>query len=886
MIRKLFLAILLCSFLFGCSTTKATNTNETAEPAIPASPGGIAYQTEFETGIEPWEARGDDVVVEWVEGAGYGSKNALKVSNRTKTWHGPIIDATNLVHKGGSYYLSFKVKYDEGPDTNNLVLSVQVIDENDTERFINITGENVIKGEWTEITSSYDVPKNMSAIRFYCETKYKSDDAVTEDDKIDFYISDFSIKDAITEVELAPEKDIKALHTYFDFPLGSAINAYQTNPKDPHYELLRHFNAYVCENEMKQDATEPKKGSFNFTNPDKVVDFAKKNKAKMRGHVLVWHSQVPGWFFEGSGEEGLATKDELYSNMKNHIDKVVGHYKGKIDSWDVVNECLAENGELRNSKYYQIVKSDEYIANAFYWAREADPKAKLFLNDYGIEGPGAKQEGFYKLVKKLKEQGVPIDGIGLQCHISMDYPSVSDLKTTIRRFADLGLLVQVTELDMSIYQNSNEKKKQATNDVLTEQAQRYKALFTMFQEEYKLGNLDMVLVWGLADDITWLNNSPRPGRTNYPLLFGKDLKAKPAYWIFVDPDRLPIFTQKFESTFTENSSLKEKDNTWSLVTPKVIADGKGNEYASFKTLWNEDSLFIMADIYDNKKEDSDAFSVFIEPSNERLHEKSAQASSITVSRANAISDDGKTYTIFAELPFGDFVIKPGKKIGFDCRITNGNKEISYNDKNHSQDTSSFDYAQATLKVLPPLVTANKGTIEVDGKIDKIWNSQPSIPMNVKTQGYTLDGSTYKVLWDDEYVYVLFDVKDSVLNDQNLNAYEQDSIEVFIDQNNAKSASYEPDDGQYRVSFKNFVTFNGGEEEFFKSKTRVTLDGYLVEVACRLYSITPKEGDLLGFDVQINEADATGIRTGIRNWCNETNMGYRDTSGFGLLQLLK
>lgn len=882
MIKKIFFILLSCTILFSCSTTIAT---QNSTPAVPASPGGIAYQTEFETGIEPWQARGDDVVVEWAEGAGYGGKNALKVSNRTKTWHGPILDATELIHKGGSYFISFKVKYNEGPDTNSIVLSAQVIDENETERFINIYGDTVIKGEWAEITTSYDVPKNMSVIRFYCETKYKNDDAVTEDDKIDFYLSDFSIKDATTTVELASENEIKSLHTYFDFPIGAAINAYQVNPKDPHYELLRHFNAYVCENEMKQDATEPKKGSFNFKNPDKVVEFANKNKAKMRGHVLVWHSQVPAWFFEGTGDDGLATKDELYKNMKNHIDNVAGHYAGKIDSWDVVNECLAENGKLRNSKYYQIVKSDEYIANAFYWAREADPKAKLFINDYGCEGPGAKQDGFYNLVKKLKSEGVPIDGVGLQCHISMDYPSVSDLRTTIRRFAELGVLVQITEFDMSVYQDSNEKKKQATNDILTEQAQRYKALFNMFSEEYKQGHLDMVVVWGLADDTTWLDNSPRPGRTNYPLFFGKDLKAKPAYWIFVDPERLPVFTQKFDSTFTENSSLKEKDNTWSLVTPKVIVDGKGKEYASFKSLWNENSLFILATVSDDKKDDTDSFTVFIEPSNERLREKSKQASSISIPRSQAISDDGKTYTVYAEIPFGNFTIKPGKKIGFDCRVTNGKKINSYNDKNNTQETSSFDYAQATLKVLPPLITAKKGTVKVDAKIDSIWNSQPSIPMETISQGYTLDGSTFKVLWDDEYVYVLFDVKDSVLNDQNANAYEQDSIEVFIDQNNAKSATYEADDGQYRVSFKNFVTFNGGEEEFFQSKTRLTLDGYIVEVACRLYSITPEEGDLLGFDVQINEADASGIRTGIRNWCNATNMGYKDTSGLGLLQLL-
>jgi endo-1,4-beta-xylanase len=335
------------------------------------------------------------------------------------------------------------------------------------------------------------------------------------------------------------ENDTPALCSLFDFPVGAAVNSWNLPEGGSHHELLRHFNAFVYENEMKQDATEPSRGRFNLDAEKKLIAYRKKTGAKLRGHTLVWHNQVPDWMFTGSGENGKAEKDELFINIKEHIDGVVGAGKGSFYCWDVVNECIDDSsGLIRHDQYYDICGSDEYIAKAFHYAREADPDALLFLNDYNIEMPGVKQTGFYNEVKKLLAEGVPVDGVGMQCHISLYYPQVSDIQDAIEKFAALGLKVQVTELDMSLYREWNAPELTISNALLMEQAEKYRDLFTMFQYEHTAGNLDLVMFWGLSDDCTWLNDFPQKGRANWPLMFGKDKMPKPCYWILADPSRL------------------------------------------------------------------------------------------------------------------------------------------------------------------------------------------------------------------------------------------------------------------------------------------------------------------------------------------------------------
>jgi endo-1,4-beta-xylanase len=455
------------------------------------------------------------------------------------------------------------------------------------------------------------------------------------------------------------------------------------------------------------------------------------------------------------------------------------------------------------------------------------------------------------------------------------------MRALIRRLAGLGLKVQITELDMSIYANSGEARKNADREVLLDQANKYRALFTMFREEARAGNLDMVMLWGLADDGTWLNNHPVPGRTDAPLFFGKDLRAKPAYWILVDPQRLPVQIKKLDATAVDHQITDVNDPVWNYVSPREIRDVEGNIYGSFKLMWTADRLYALTQVSDASSDPVDGVSIFIEPKNQAQEHRTDAALTATFSRSQAQAPDASGYTLLASVPFE---AKLGAKIGFDLRIKDRDVFHSWNDYGHAQETSSLNYSTVTLRALPPVTAAKRGTVTIDGSVDDVWGTVEPVKLTVKTEGSTPEGSQFKVLWDDEYVYVLVEVVDPVLNDQSSAVHEQDSVEIFMDQNNGKTTSYEADDGQYRVNFKNVQSLNGGNSEKFQSSTTVTTNGYLVEAAIPLYAVKPAPDTLLGFDVQINDANDSGVRTGIRNWVSNSNMGYQDTSGFGVLLL--
>jgi endo-1,4-beta-xylanase len=352
-------------------------------------------------------------------------------------------------------------------------------------------------------------------------------------------------KNEKTDAGASKEADVDAnniplLSGRFSFPVGAAVPEYSLNPNNSQYKLLDHFNIYVAENEMKPENIQARKNNFTYEKGDKLVNYALEHNKKARGHTLIWHSQTPAWFFKGADGE-TASKEELYENMKNHIQNVMAHYKGKIDSWDVCNEVVGDDGKPRDSKYYQISGGYDYVLKAFQWAREADPDARLFLNDYNTEYSGAKQDEFFKLAEWLKSQGAPIDGLGFQCHISVYFPDISEIEKAIDRSAALGLKAQITELDMSLFAWDDKSKTKTDEEVqklLSDQAQKYGGLFSLFQKKSAEGKLDMVMLWGVADDTSWLNNFPVRGRINYPLLFDRLGAPKPAFWAVVDPSKL------------------------------------------------------------------------------------------------------------------------------------------------------------------------------------------------------------------------------------------------------------------------------------------------------------------------------------------------------------
>ena len=302
------------------------------------------------------------------------------------------------------------------------------------------------------------------------------------------------------------------------------------------------FNLVVAENECKMGSIYHKgpdgKPVFDFTAADRLRDFAKANGQDMRWHTLVWHNQSPKWIFEND-DGSKVSREVLEERLKNYIFTVGERYRDDICSVDVVNECISDknfilrDGEDR-SQWFDIL-GPEYVDKAFFWAKEAFPKSNLVINDYNLEMVPGKREGMYNLLKGMKERGVPVDTVGLQMHINIEYPPVSEIEKTIELYGSLGLNVIVTEMEISMYTDKDQNngkfdpRKEYTPELLEKQAERYAEIFECFKKEAKAGILKDVVLWGITDPMSWKNNFPAPGRTDAPLLFGEGGKAKPAY---------------------------------------------------------------------------------------------------------------------------------------------------------------------------------------------------------------------------------------------------------------------------------------------------------------------------------------------------------------------
>ena len=287
---------------------------------------------------------------------------------------------------------------------------------------------------------------------------------------------------------------------------------------------------------MKIGPIHPAEDEYNWKNADAIVAFAERNKLRVRGHNLVWHfeSQTPKWIFKDK-DGNQASKELVLQRLKDHITTVVSRYKGKLYAWDVANEVISDKPDeyLRPSEWYKIC-GEEYIAKAFQWAHEADPNALLFYNDYNEISP-VKREKIYRLVKSLKGAGVPIHGVGLQGHWAINEPGVGQLDSTLKRFADLGVKIQITELDISVYPKEPEARERKPGDADTTftsdrenaQIEKYKMCFELFRK-YK-NVISGVTFWNISDKYSWLDNFPVKNRKDYPLLFDQNLKPKKAY---------------------------------------------------------------------------------------------------------------------------------------------------------------------------------------------------------------------------------------------------------------------------------------------------------------------------------------------------------------------
>lgn len=324
-----------------------------------------------------------------------------------------------------------------------------------------------------------------------------------------------------------------------DFLIGAALGTEHILEKNQKADALikREFNSITPENIMKAEVIHPEANKYDFNLSDKFVAYGQKNNMYVVGHTLIWHSQLPAFVNK------ISTADSLRMFMKEHINTVAGRYSGKLNSWDVVNEALNEDGTLRESLFYKLL-GENYIKEAFDLAAKADPQAALYYNDYNIEQP-AKRKGAIALIKKLQASGTKIDGVGIQGHWSINDNNLKEVEDAIVEFSALGIKVAFTELDYTVLPNPWDLKGAEVNQnfegnpamnmyteslpdsVQTQLAKRYEDLFRLFLKHKD--KISRVTFWGVNDGHSWLNGWPIKNRTNYPLFFDRAYQPKKAY---------------------------------------------------------------------------------------------------------------------------------------------------------------------------------------------------------------------------------------------------------------------------------------------------------------------------------------------------------------------
>lgn len=342
---------------------------------------------------------------------------------------------------------------------------------------------------------------------------------------------------------IAAQKSENSLKKAFKdkFYIGTAMSLPQINGTDVKSDeiITSQFSSIVAENCMKSMFLQPQEGKFFFDDADRFVAFGEKNKMFIIGHTLIWHSQLPKWFFVDKNGKDVSP-EVLKQRMKNHITTVVSRYKGRVKGWDVVNEAIMEDGTYRKSKFYEIL-GEEFIPLAFQYAQEADPNAELYYNDYNEWFP-EKVKTVINIVKKMRSRGIRVDGVGMQTHVGLDNPKLEEYEKAIEDYASAGVKVNVTEMEISALPSPwgtsanvsdkveyeakmNPYTKGLPENVQKEWEARYLDFFRLFIKHQD--KIRRVTLWGVTDNQSWKNDFPVKGRTDYPLLFDRNYKAKP-----------------------------------------------------------------------------------------------------------------------------------------------------------------------------------------------------------------------------------------------------------------------------------------------------------------------------------------------------------------------
>lgn len=858
-------------------------------------------------------------------------------------------DITDAVELGEEYQYSFWAKlsdvYKDAPEEQRNVDFAPFYVSGGEATYLGsystgvLSGEitkTLTAGEWTKFSGTFNVPKTADqiVIRIIEQgTNYGQGDCV----KGAYCVTGVSMK-KITRPKPEIEKDIPEWKTSVteslgnDSIAGTAIMLSEISD-DTLMELVeKHFNAVTFGNELKPDAlfnyqidgnSVPTKtitfegeelqvpvvndagDSLDFSRADAMADKILEwnnahpdQKIRIRGHVLVWHSQTQEWFFHENYDitKPYVNKETMNRRLEWFISSVFDHYfgeaaNGKYDGlfygWDVVNEAVIGNtyrtdkvsaaeslSEIRhgnNSSWWHVYESNEFIINAFKYANKYAPaNVELYYNDFG-ETDNTKCEGIVKLINDVKSaEGTRLDAFGMQAHYNVDGFSAAQFKSVAKKYAQAAGKVQLTELDFkasSTYDGTAATKESE----YTKMAYCHKNLYEAIKALKKEGtNVSGITVWGVIEPNSWLHSQSdlgggASGSAQCPLLFDGNYKAKPAYWAYVDASQLKPAIQKV--TITEAKDGNIAGETYTI--------DQGEVQAEFIPVWDADGLTVQVKVKDTTVNDADAVTVYVDPDNSA---SDITPHKVTVARTAAAAIAGG-YQATVKVSMKN--LKVAQQISLDVVVNNDGKTGSFNDLTGKQESSSKYYAVATMK--PGIEKIPYGTISVDGDADAAWGNAVNIPLTINKGSEA--SANAKVLWDDDNLYVYATIKDAALDKTGAQTHEQDSLEVFIDEDNGKTASYGEDDKQYRINYNNEQSFNGKKclAENVKSATKTIDGGYVVEAAFKWTDIKPANGTKIGLEFQINDAK-DGKRIGTLSWYDETGMGWSGSNVYGTVEL--
>ena len=859
-------------------------------------------------------------------------------------------DITENVSEGEEYEFSFWAKlsddYNKELKDSQKTVQFQPYYENgdgkqeyDTTGLISGTSAQILEaGKWTKFEGTYKIPSGAKkvVIRILEQGNWQEPGSCIMGK---YYVANVSMK-KITKPKPEIEENIPDWKASVTESLGNgsiagtAIMSSEISDDTLMALVKKHFNAVTFGNELKPDAlfnyqigqsvdsttitfqgkelkvpvVNDKQENLDFSRADamldKILEWNNANpndKIRVRGHVLVWHSQTPEWFFHEDYDvaKPYADKETMNRRLEWFIFSVFDHYFGKAANgkydglfygWDVVNEAVNGNtyrddkvisdasdtstSDTRhgsNSMWWRVYKSNEFIINAFKYANKYAPNdVELYYNDFG-ETDNTKCEGIVKLINDVKSaDGTRLDAFGMQAHYNVDGFSAAQFKSVAKKYAQAAGKVQLTELDFKA--SSTYDGTAATRESeYTKMAYCHKNLYEAIKALKEEGaNVSGITVWGVIEPNSWLHSQSNlgggaSGSAQCPLLFDGNYKAKPAYWAYVDATKLQPAIQKV--TITEAKDGNIAGETYTI--------DQGAVQAEFIPVWDADGLTVQVKVKDTTVNDADAVTVYVDPDNSA---SDITPHKVTVARTAAAAITGGYQATVKVSMKG---LKVAQQISLDVVVNNDGETGSFNDLTGKQESSSKYYAVATMK--PGIEKIPYGTISVDADADAAWGNAVNIPLTINKGSEA--SANAKVLWDDDNLYVYATVNDAVLDKTGAQTHEQDSLEVFIDEDNGKTASYGEDDKQYRINYNNGQSFNGKKclAENVKSATKTIDGGYVVEAAFKWTDIKPANGTKIGLELQINDAKG-GKRIGTLSWYDETGMGWSGSNVYGTVEL--